>query len=111
MAKLGLDTILRHESTDEEELFGERESRVISAPPAVKKVRPFKGEGKGKRSVEDMMAGMATNPMAQSLYALERVATYEDRIEETLKLCSKESLELVLKQRPSLRRYAPDGDE
>jgi hypothetical protein len=101
------DQLLRHETFgDEEDSFvtpGESGIRVVN--PGLPSETPL-SRGKGKRSVEDMMASMPSPP-AQSVYALERVASLEDQIAKVLTLCSKEALEIVLKQRPSLRRYAP----
>jgi hypothetical protein len=105
------DEFLRHEKRDtddevyvnfhdvDEDGIVTRESGVVEAE------KPRRG--RGKRSVEDMMASMP-NELAQSTYALERIAAIEDQIVRVLSLCSPEALELVLKQRPSLRRYKPE---
>lgn len=82
---------------DEEGFMPMRDSAVVEVP--VKR-------GKGKRSVEDMMASQPNAP-AQAAYALERIASLEDQIARVLSLCSAEALESVLKQRPSMKRYAP----
>jgi len=104
------DEILRHDKSDEVfvdyhdknpfEPEPERKSTVVTAPR--KKIT-----GKGKRTLEDMMLSMP-NDLAQSLYALERIASLEDQIVKVLELCSPSARELVLKQRPTLVRYAPD---
>src|SRR5688572_18325162 len=93
------DQFMRHETSADEETF--RESRIQVTPKAGKK---------GKRSVEDMMASLS-NPPAQALYALERIAKAEDNIVQVLKLAMPETLELIFKQRPSLKRYAPENEE
>lgn len=107
------DEILRHETeseaTNDEEVYVNfhdvdeegftpvRESGIVSAPVAVKR-------GKGKRSLEDMMASMPNDP-AQCTYALERIAAVEDQIVKILSLCTPTARELVFKQRASLRKY------
>lgn len=108
------DEVLRHEKPAEEEVFVNfhdddedgfgplRESKVIEAPQP----KP-KRDGRGKRSLEDMMASQP-NEIAQSLYALERIAAAEDTIVKVLELCTPEARALVLKQRPSLKKYAPE---
>jgi hypothetical protein len=104
MPRPRLDEALRHETTTEEEDegFGSfetlRESAVVAVP--VKR-------GKGKRSVEDMLASQP-NSILQSAYALQRIAGLEDQIANILSLCSQEARELVIKQRPTLKRYAPE---
>jgi hypothetical protein len=99
---------LRHESIaesfDDEEGFVTRESGYVPVTP-----KPS-GLGKGRRTMEDMMASQP-NDIMQSAYALERIAALEDQIARVLQLCTPEALELALKQRPSLRRYAPDGEK
>lgn len=88
---------------DEEDSFLPRnESAVVEAPQ--------KRRGKGKRSLEDMMTSLAGSPPAQSVYALERIAAAEDQIAKILKMCSPEAREIVLRQRPSMQRYAPEED-
>jgi hypothetical protein len=104
MARPKRDQVLRHDiPIEEEDSFLPREQRdtgvVLSDKP--------RREGKGKRSIEDMMAAMP-NAIVQSAYALERIAAAEDQIVKVLQLCSPEARELVLKQRPTLKRYAPE---
>jgi hypothetical protein len=108
MPRAKRDEIFRHETTtdDEEELFDSRESGfVVVNPGAIAEATVRRG--KGKRSLEDMMASMP-NELAQSTYALERIAAIEDQIEKVLSLCTPEARKLVLKQRPMLKRYAPE---
>lgn len=107
MPIINRDTFLRYETKPEEEegfvkttaasVRKRRESGVVATQEPVKR-------GRGKRSVEDMMASMG-NEVAQSKYALDRIAAIEDQIAKVLSLCTPQSRELVLKQRPSLRRY------
>lgn len=104
------EEFLRHDTKEEEEVYVNfhdvdeegflpvRESTVVEVPQVKR--------GKGKRSVEDMMASQPNAP-AQAAYALERIASLEDQIAKVLSLCSAEALESVLKQRPSMKRYAP----
>lgn len=110
MVRAKRDDILRHEKAsdteeyvnfhdDTEEGFVDRESGYVQAP------LPIKLRGKGKRSVEDMMASMTGSPPAQAAYVLERIASAEDAIVKVLELSTPECREIVLKQRPSLRRY------
>lgn len=102
------DEILRHEdpTMEEEELFLSRESGFVVVNPGATSETTVR-RGKGKRSLEDMMASMP-NELAQSTYALERIAAIEDQIAKVLQLCSPEARKLVLKQRPTLKRYAPE---
>jgi len=96
--------MLRHEPAtddDEESFVARRKSAIISRPAA---------SGKGRRSLEDMMASQP-NELAQSLYALERIAAQEDVIERILRLCSPEARELVLRKRPSLSRFLDEEKE
>lgn len=85
---------------EEEPSFVPKESVVVSAPPTAKR-------GKGKRTIEDMMSSMP-NDAAKSVYAMERIAAFEDQIAKVLALCTKDAREIVLKQRPSLKKYAPE---
>lgn len=100
MVRAKRDEFLRHETSDDEDGFvvPTRESGIVKSVPPPKR-------GKGKRSVEDMMASMP-NELAQSTYALERIAAIEDQIAKVLALCTPEARRLVLKQRPSMKRYA-----
>lgn len=112
MARPKRDQILRHEVVEEEEDgFVKTSSTAIrqareSAVVVVAKPK----QGKGKRSVEDMLASMP-NKAAQAAYAMERIAALEDQIARILELCSPETRAIVLDQRKSLARYAPDADE
>ena len=101
MVRAKRDEFLRHETNEDEDGFvtPTRESGVVSVPPPKR--------GKGKRSVEDMMASMP-NSLAQSIYALERIASIEDQIAKVLSLCSPAARKLVLKQRPSMTKYLPE---
>jgi hypothetical protein len=65
--------------------------------------------GKGKRSLVDMMASMATNPAAQTTYVLERIAAVEDQIASVLAVCPADARAMVIEQRPELKRYAKGG--
>ncbi len=109
------DEVLRHETPTEEVYvnYHDDEEGFMSTPAETRDsgvvVVPAAKRGRGKRSVEDMMASMP-NEMTQSIYALERVAAAEDQIEKVLALCSPEALALVLKQRPSLRKYVKEQD-
>jgi len=76
--------------------------------PSPKSTPP--GRGKGKRSVEDMLA-CCPGPIAQSCYALERIAGYEDGIAKVMSLCCPEAIALMIRQRPSLQRYAPAPED
>lgn len=96
---------LRHEPSIDEADFSPRKGRksgVIVKP----KPKPRK-TGKGKRSVEDMIASMATDA-AKANYALERIAALEDQIAKILLVCGPEARALVLKERKSLAKYAPE---
>jgi hypothetical protein len=98
------DEILRHETFDEEEGFvNVRESTVVAVPQASKR-------GKGKRSTEDMLMSMP-NDVAKCAYALERIASLEDQIAKVLELCTPKARAMVLEQRSSLKRYAPQEEE
>lgn len=111
MARPKTEEILRHEpedvvyvnfhDDDEDGNLVPRDSGIIEAP------QPARKTGKGKRSIEDMMA-TRPNPEAQSIYAMERIAGLEDQIAKVLSLCSPEAKEIVLKRRPSLKKYAPE---
>ncbi len=89
---------------EDEEGFISGDSSIHEVPQSPKKT------GKGKRSLEDMMASMQ-NEAAQAAYAMERIAALEDQIAKVLKLCSPEARELILRKRTSLKRYAPDTEE
>jgi hypothetical protein len=103
------DEFLRHESIsetteDEEDAFVTAgESGFVASTPNPTRL------GKGRRSLEYMMASMP-NAMSQSVYALERIASLEDQIVKVLLLCTPEARKLVLSQRPSFKRYAPDEE-
>jgi hypothetical protein len=86
---------------DEDGFVTARESTVVAVTPAKR------AAGKGKRSVEDMLASMP-NKAAKAAYAMERIAALEDQIHRILTLCSPEVRALVLEQRKSLIRYAPE---
>ncbi len=86
---------------DEDGFVPTRESSVVPVVPAKTK------RGKGKRSVEDMLASLP-NKAAKAAYALERIAGLEEQIHRILTLCSPEVRALVLEQRKSLIRYAPE---
>lgn len=104
MPRAKRDEILRHERfIDDEEGFTGDKSGFVHVPAKPKK------EGKGKRSLEDMMGSMP-NALSQSIYALERIASAEDQIVKILTLCTPQARELVLKQRPTLARYAPEEE-
>lgn len=122
MSRPKTEEFLRHEKTDDEvfvNFHDDDEDGFTDAPSPALVARgdsaivqvPLKlPRGKGKRSLEDMMASQP-NHLSQSLYALQRIAAAEDQIVKVLELCSPEARELVLKQRPSLRRYADDKEE
>lgn len=87
----------------EESFLDERKSEVISNGSGSKR------DGRGKRGLEDMMASMP-NDAAQAVYAMERIAALEDGIHKVLTLCLPDALEIVYKQRPSLKKYGPQED-
>lgn len=101
MARAKRDELLRYEQTpdDEEGFLPARDTEIVSVAA--------KPRGKGKRSVEDMLASLP-GAAAQSAYAMERIASAEDQIAKILLLCSPKARELVIEQRPSLKRYAPE---
>lgn len=103
MPRLKLDQILRYE-TPEESFLSERESGFVE-------VQATKPRGKGKRSLEDMMSSQPTDE-AQAIYAMGRIAGFEDGIAKVLQLCSPEARAIVLKRRASLAKYwTPEGEE
>src|ERR1044071_2632168 len=89
-----------HDDT-EDGFVSARESTVVSVPN-----RP---KGRGKRSVEDMLLSQP-NKAAQAAYVMERIAALEDQIARILALCPPEARKIVLEQRTSLRRYAPEEE-
>jgi len=95
------EVYLNFHDDDEDGFVPTRESSVVPVVPA-KKPR-----GRGKRSVEDMLASLP-NKAAKAAYALERIAGFEEQIHRILVLCSPEVRALVLEQRKSLIRYAPE---
>lgn len=103
MPKTKRDDFMRYESFLDDG-FAERESEIVSVPQ--EKTRQ---QGKGKRSLEDMMASQP-NPEAQAVYAMGRIAAAEDQIAKILTLCDPDALAIILKRRPILKRYAPEED-
>lgn len=101
MARAKRDQVLRYENT-----FLSEEDRKSGFIPAAES---RKREGKGKRSMEDMMASMPSDS-SQAAYGLERIAAFEDGIAKVLRLCTPEARTLILKERPTLHRYMPDED-
>lgn len=107
--------LLRHEPTLEDLLEGpeeptqtsavDRKSVIITKP---RRVGP--GVGKGRRSLEDMLASCST-PSAEATYAMERIAKLEDQIELVIKLCSHEARAIIIKERASLAHFLPDPDD
>ena len=100
------DNFMRYEDFSEDGFAEDRESQIVSVPEE----KEPKRTGKGKRSLEDMMAS-APNPEAQAVYAMERIASLEDQIAKILSLCFDDTLEIILKRRPILKRYAPEEEE
>lgn len=119
MVKPRLDEILRHETfldDDDDTFTTDRKSGVVVNPGSQHEVviparntKPTK-RGSGKRGLEDMMANMASDA-AQAIYAMERLASCEDQMVKIFKLCTPVALAIVLKERPSLKRYSPLADE
>lgn len=103
MPKPNKNDFMRYESFLDDN-FAERDSEIVTVPQ--EKPKP---QGKGKRSLEDMMASMP-NPEAQAVYAMERIAAQEDVIAKILTLCDPDALAIILKRRPILKRYAPEED-
>lgn len=109
------DQYLRHEPPSETE--DEEDGFVVRKPTQQGLIResgyvavvPKPVTGKGKRSLEDMMASQP-NALSQSIYALQRIAALEDQIVKILALCTPEARKYVLKQRETLARYAPDDE-
>lgn len=96
--------VMRYEpSIDEADFRPQRKSGIVTK---AKKVKPRK-EGRGKRSVEDMMASM-DNDASKAKYALERIQALEDQIAKILEYCGPDALAIVLKARSSLAKYAPE---
>lgn len=101
MARAKRDQVLRYESTflsDED-----RKSGFVPAAEAKKR------EGKGKRSLEDMIASMPSDS-SQAAYGLERIAAFEDGIAKVLRLCTSGARTIILKERPTLHRYVDDTE-
>jgi hypothetical protein len=119
MVKPRLDEILRHETfldDDDDSFVPDRRSGVVVNPGSqheavipAKRSAPQK-RGSGKRGLEDMMANMSSDA-AQAIYAMERLASCEDQMAKIFKLCTPGALAIVLKERPSLKRYSPEADE
>ncbi len=81
-----------------------RDSAIVVAKP--KRDRTPKGvnDGRGKRSVEDMLHEMPSDAH-RATYAMERIASLEDQISRILDLCTKGAREIIFTQRKSLRHY------
>lgn len=90
---------------DDADTFGgdTKGSAIVVAP---KRDRTPKGvsDGRGKRSVKDVLLSIPT-PEGRAVYALERIASIEDQISKVLDLCDKETRDIVLKRRASLKHY------
>lgn len=88
----------------DEETFGTTRESTIQAAP--KRDRTPKGvnDGRGKRSVADVLLSTPT-PEGKAVYALQRIASLEDQIGKVLDLCDDEVLEIIFKRRPSLKHY------
>jgi hypothetical protein len=92
---------------DNEETFGSvipsKDSTIVATP---KRDRTPKGvnDGRGKRSVKDMIAE-APSHAHRATYVLERVAALEDQIARMLELCPPETREIIFSARKSLRHY------
>lgn len=63
------------------------------------------GPGKGKRSVDDMLAECDT-PILEAYYAMTRIDSYEHGIRNILDKVSLKAKVIILERRPSLKRYA-----
>ena len=106
MPRPAREVLLRHESEPDTESFvAERKSAII-----VTSNKPKKGDGRGKRSLEDMMSSMATDEQ-MAVYVLDRIAGLEDQIVKIFSLCTPGAAEMVLKRRESLRKYADAAKE
>lgn len=97
---------LRHEPSIDEADFAQpqRKSGVYVA----KKPRKKNAQGKGKRSLEDMMASIATDPERAS-YGLARIAALEDQIANVMKLAGKAACQMIVRERKRLKLYAPEA--
>lgn len=101
---------LRHEpSIDEADFTTVHRPSGVVVKVAKKAVAKGAKPGKGKRSVADMLASLSTDT-ERAKYALDRIAGLEDQIEKVLKLCTPGARVLVLKERKSLARYAPEEE-
>ncbi len=108
------EEILRHEGpSDDDEVyvnFHDDDEEGFVTPPRETSVvekpgrQPRPALGKGKRSLEDMMAAQP-NEAAQCVYALQRIAALEDQIAKVIKLCTPEAKALMFKQRARLSWY------
>lgn len=80
-----------------------KDSTIVAAP---KRDRTPKGvnDGRGKRSVKDMLDS-APSDAHRATYAMERIAALEDQIVRMLDLCTKGAREIIFTQRKSLRHY------
>lgn len=109
--------LLRHEPSLDELLgdgseeptetspIADRKSVVVTKP---RRVGP--GVGKGRRSLEDMLASCST-PSAEASYALQRIAALEDQIELVMKLCSHAARGIIISERASLAHFLPDPED
>lgn len=91
---------------NEETFGGTRDSSIVRRDRAPKGVN----DGRGKRSVEDMLLSMSTDA-ARATYAMERIASAEDQIARILGLCPPGTRDIIFRDRPSLSRYYAEDEE
>lgn len=77
-----------------ESFLGSGESTVVQV----------KRDRRGKRSIQEMLLSMP-NDASRASYAMERIAAFEDQIARVLELCTPEARAIILRDRPSLKRY------
>lgn len=112
MARANRDKVMRHEAAVEEESFVTpstravpKESSIVEAPR--KRITKGVNDGRGKRSVADMLLSMQTDA-SRAAYAMERIASLEDQIAKILDICPASVRDIIFKDRSSLKRYWSD---
>lgn len=108
MPTAGKPSAKSQRADDDAEVFGgSRDSAIVETP---KRDRTPKGvaDGRGKRSVKDMLLSIPT-PEGRAIYAMERIASMEDSIVKVLDLCDNETREIIFKRRATIKeRYGAD---
>lgn len=84
-----------------------KESTIVTTPKRDRSPRGV-SDGRGKRSVAEVLMTKPT-PEERAVYAMERIASFEDQIGKVIDLCDPETKEIIFKRRQSLRdRYGDD---